>query len=62
MTILCDGISACSSSIMNIKDVDEFKLVCNSAQSCDELTVNITGENDYSEIYCQEFSATVTQI
>ena len=56
MTIVCNAESACSNAEMYIHNVSEFKLVCNTAQACDELTVNINGSNDRSEIYCQALS------
>ena len=56
ISLLCDGESACSNSEIYIENVEEFKLVCNTPQSCDQLFVNISGYNDLSEIYCQSLS------
>ena len=55
MSVLCNDNLACSNSFMQIHDVEEFKLVCVTSAACQGTIVNISGYNDFSEIYCNEF-------
>ena len=60
VSIICDANSACSGSEIIMYDVDEFRLICSPTSgqsSCYEVTVNISGNNNVSEIYCQGFES-----
>eukprot|EP01084_Bolivina_argentea_P074739 135556_1 len=57
VSILCDASLACSTAEFIMVNVEEFKLVCTTTDACNQLTVNISGENTLSEIYCHQYQA-----